>query len=98
MPAPDVEYYLLFMDALAGKLPEHPRLKLLGYDLTDETWTSSVLNCGHWQGELAPIAQRTGKNGLLSLEDAKLAQALLPKAWPGDPHGLVTIWALFEIQ
>jgi hypothetical protein len=21
----------------------------------------------------------------------------LPEAWPGDPHGLVTVWALFEI-
>ncbi len=39
------EYHLMFMDALAGDLPEHPRLKLLGYDLSDETWTSSLLNC-----------------------------------------------------
>jgi hypothetical protein len=96
-PAREREYYLLFMDALDGDLPEHPRLKLLGYDLSDETRTSSLLNCSDWQGELGPIAQRMGENGLLSLEDAKLAQALLPDAWPGDPHGLVTVWALFEV-
>jgi hypothetical protein len=92
------EYHLMFMDALGGDLPEHPRLKLLGYDLSDETWTSSLLNCFNWQGELEPIAQRTGENGLLlNLKDAELAQALLPEAWAGDPHGLVTVWALFEI-
>jgi hypothetical protein len=95
--AQEREYYLLFMDALEGGFPQHPRLKLLGYDLSDETWTSSLLNCCIWQGDLEPIAQRTGGNGLLGLEDAKLAQALLPEAWPGDPHGFVTVWALFEI-
>jgi hypothetical protein len=97
-PPGEGEYHLMFTDALAGDLPEHPRLKLLGYDLSDETWTSSLLNCSNWQGELAAIAQRTGENGLLRrLEDARLAQALLPDAWPGDPHSLVTVWALFEI-
>jgi hypothetical protein len=97
-PAPGREYHLMFTDALApGDPPEHPRLKLLGYDLSDETWTSSLLNCGRWQGMLEPIARRTGENGLLGLEDAKLAQALLPDAWGGDPHGFVTVWALFEV-
>jgi hypothetical protein len=97
-PARGREYHLLFMDALAaGDPPEHLRLKLLGYDLSDETWTSSLLNCCLWQGELEAIAGRTGENGLLGFDDAKLAQALLPNAWPGDPHGIVTVWALFEI-
>ena len=97
-PNPGSEYYLLFTDAFGpnGSL-QHPRLKLLGYDLSDETWTSSLLNCGQWQGVLEPIARRTSENGLLSLEDAKLAQALLPEAWCGDHHGYVTIWALFEV-
>jgi hypothetical protein len=98
VPTSNSEYYLLFTDALgpSGSIA-HPRLKLLGYDLSDETWTSSLLNCGRWQGALEPIARRTGENGLLSLEDAKLAQALLPEAWGEDPHGFVTIWALFEV-
>lgn len=97
-PAPGREYYLLFTNALSGgDLPEHPRLKLLGFDLSDETWTSSIFNCSTWQGELEAIAGRAGAHGLLSLEDAKLAQTLLPLAWPGDPHGIVTVWALFEV-
>lgn len=98
-PAPGREYYLLFTDALGpnGSV-RHSRLKPLGYDLSDETWTSSLLNCGRWQGVLEPIAQRTGENGLLSLEDAKLAQTLLPEAWPDDPHANVTVWALFEVS
>lgn len=98
VPVAGQEYYLLFTDALGpnGSI-QHPRLRLLGYDLSDETWTSSLLNCGQWQGVLEPIAQQTGENGLLSLEDAKLAQTLLPEAWGGDPHGYVTIWALFEV-
>jgi hypothetical protein len=72
-------------------------LKLLGHDLSDETWTSSLLNCGRWSGVLAPIAQRVNQYGLLNLEDAKKAQALLPQAWHDNPHAHVTIWALFEI-
>ena len=92
------EYYLLFTDAsgMNGSLA-HSRLTLLGYDLSDETWTSSLLNCGRWQGALEPIAQRTGENGLVSLEDAMLALSLLPEAWDGDPHSYVTVWALFEV-
>ena len=97
-PKPSREYYLMFTDAFGPHgMIEHPRLKLLGYDLSDETWTSSLLNCGQWQGVLEPIARRTGANGLLGLEDAKLAQSLLPDAWNGDPHGNVTVWALFEV-
>ena len=98
-PVSASEYHLLFTDALGpnGSV-EHPRLHLLGYDLSDETWTSSLLNCGRWEGVLEPIAQRTRANGLLGLEDAKLAQSLLPEAWGGDPHGFVTVWALFEVS
>ncbi|MFO0915263.1 MAG: hypothetical protein U0795_20040 [Pirellulales bacterium] len=98
VPADGNQYHLLFTDTLGphGSI-RHPRLKLLGYDLSDETWTSSLLNCGQWQGILEPIARRTSENGLLNLEDAKLAQALLPEAWSGDPHSFVTIWTLFEV-
>lgn len=92
------QYYLLLADALNEAIPQnHPRLKLLGYDLSDETRTSSLLNCGRWEGILAPIAQRVNKYGLLNLEDAKIAQSLLPDAWCNEPHAFVTIWALFEM-
>lgn len=101
LPIPEgcSEYYLLFTDALGinGSL-RHPRLTLLGYDLSDDTWTSSLLNCGRWQGVLEPIAQRTSRQGLLSLEDAKMAQSLLPDAWNHDHHASVTIWSLFEVS
>jgi hypothetical protein len=68
LPSPviDEQYYLLFTDALSLEIGHnHPRLKLLGYDLSDETWTSSLLNCGRWEGVLAPIAQRVNQYGLL---------------------------------
>ncbi|MGL5081129.1 MAG: hypothetical protein ACRC8A_06535 [Microcoleaceae cyanobacterium] len=100
LPAPrsDREYYLLFADALQETVPrDHPRLSLLGYDLSDETWTSSLLNCGRWEGTLAPIAQRVNQYGLLTLADAEAAQALLPDAWGDDPHAVVTVWALLEV-
>ncbi|MSU35006.1 MAG: hypothetical protein EXS36_07815 [Pedosphaera sp.] len=95
-PQPGREYHLLFTDALANPLPPDPRLRLLGHDLSDVTWTSSVMNCRRWRGRLAPIAARSGRNGLLTLEDAKAAQRLLPEEWPGDPHGRVTAWAIYE--
>jgi hypothetical protein len=99
LPSSEKEYYQLFTDALATEIPLlHPQLKFLGYDLSDETWTSSLLNCGRWEGSLAAIAQRVNQYGLLTLEDAKTAQALLPEAWNHDPHACVTIWALFEVS
>ena len=90
-------YYLLIADADRFPVAERPDLIFLGYDLSDWTWTSSLLNCGVWENELAPIAQRVNKFGLLSLEDARLAQGLLPQIWNGDPHAFVTVWALFEL-
>ncbi len=98
-PIPGQQYYLLFADALKEGIPQnHPRLKLLGYDLSDETWTSSLLNCGRWEGILAPLAQKVNQYGLLNLEDALIAQSLLPDAWCNDTHAFVTIWALFEMM
>lgn len=98
-PIPGKQYYQIFTDALKGNIPQnYPQLKLLGYDLSDETWTSSLLNCGRWQGNLAPLAQRVNEYGLLNLEDAKTAQTLLPEAWYNDAHAFVTIWALFEMK
>jgi hypothetical protein len=98
LPVSSKQYYQLFTDALAQEIPStHPRLKQLGYDLSDETWTSSLLNCGRWEGVLAPIAQRVNQYGLLDLEDAKAAQILLPEAWCNGDHAFVRIWALFEV-
>ncbi|MFE1746063.1 hypothetical protein [Coleofasciculus sp. H7-2] len=97
-PISNKQYHQLFTDALAQEIPSiHSRLKHLGYDLSDETWTSSLLNCGRWEGVLAPIAQRVNQYGLLNLEDAKTAQKLLPEVWCNNPHAFVKIWALFEV-
>lgn len=98
LPISSQQYYQLFTDALVQEIPSvHPRLKPLGYDLSDETWTSSLLNCGRWESGLASIAQRVNQYGLLSFEDAQTARKLLPDAWCNSPHSFVTIWALFEV-
>jgi len=91
------EYHLLFVDSEHHDTFTDPGLTFLGYDLSDETWTSSLLNCGRWQGQLAALAAGSRSNGLLDLLAAKTAQAVLPNEWDGDPHGYVTIWALYEV-
>ena len=96
-PVPEAQYTLLFMDSEAScSLPDHPRLKLLGYDLTDEHWSWSTLQdpCV-WVGDLEAVAMRRGENGLLDFADARLAQVLFRKAWPGIPQ--FTVWAMFEV-
>lgn len=98
LPQSTREYYLLMIEAKNEKISvNHPQLKFLGYDLSDGGWTSSLLNCGRWEGILAPIAQRVNQYGLLNWEDACLAQSLLPDAWNQDSHAFVTIWGLFEV-
>ena len=91
------EYYLMFVDADAHPMFNHPQLSFLGYDLSDETWTSSLLNCGKWEGRLESLAVECQENGLLDLPAAKKAQTLLPTEWDDDPHSNVTIWALYEM-
>jgi hypothetical protein len=96
-PVPEVQYTLLFMDAEASSsLTDHPRLKLLGYDLTDEHWSWSTLQdpC-MWAGDLRAVAMRRRENGLLDFADARLAQDLFRKAWPGIAQ--FSVWALFEV-
>jgi len=105
LPVPDPEqneYYLLAVDLLTepesvARLPDG--WKLLGYDVSDETRTSSLHNCGPWEGQLDPLTRRLNEFGLLSLADAELARKLLPVEW-GDHehHAHVTIWALYERQ
>ena len=92
------EYLLLSLDAESEPSPPaNVEARLLGHDLSDATHTSSLLNCGRWEGDLEPLTRRRNGYGLLSFDDALQAKALLPKAWPGDPHGHVTIWALYEL-
>ena len=92
------EYHLLIVDSEYHEIFSHPRLTFLGYDLSDETWTSTLLNCGPWEGKLATIAANRHSNGLLELPAAKTAQAILPDEWNNDPHSHVTIWALYEVS
>lgn len=92
------QYHLLFLDAEHEKVPPAGLdCRLLGHDLSDETHTSSLLNCGPWTGQLAPLTQRLNAYGLLDYHDAVLAKSLLPREWPDEPHGVVTVWALYEI-
>ena len=100
IPDPKDEYCLLAIDLLtesesAARIPDG--WKLLGHDLSDKTRTSSLLNCGPWEGQLEPLTRRLNEFGLLSLADAELARKLLPLAWgEQEHHAHVTIWALYE--
>ena len=100
IPDPNDQYYLLAIDLLAepeyaARLPDG--WKLLGYDLSDKTRTSSLHNCAPWRGQLEPLTRRLNDVGLLSLADAELARKLLPLEWgEHDHHAHVTIWALYE--
>lgn len=97
-PRGEREYHLLSVDAeREGPPPASARCTLLGHDLSDETHTSSVLNCGPWSGELAPFTKRLNGYGLLTLDDAVAVKSILPRVWPGDPHADVTVWALYEV-
>lgn len=95
-PKGDREYYLLVFDAVRHPAVDDPHFRLLGYDVSDETMTSSLMNCGSWNGELGSIAQRSQMNGLLTWDDAREAQRILPRVWNGDPHSHVFVWAMYE--
>jgi hypothetical protein len=100
IPDPNNEYYQLAINLLTesesvARLPDG--WKLLGHDLSDETQTSSLHNCGRWEGQLEPLTHRLNNVGLLSLADAELARKLLPLEWgEQERHAHVTIWALYE--
>ncbi len=94
------DYYQLAVD-----LSEEPvvdsgsGLTLLGYDMSDETWTSSLLNCGKWTGPLEKFEQELNEFGLLNHEHACRAQELLPEVWGEDnPHAFVDLWQLLEVD
>lgn len=95
-PKPPREFHLVAAAVGETEPPRPDGFELVGFDLSDETTTSSLLNCGPWQGDLEPLTERLDEDGLLTLADARLAQQLLPRVWgPVDPHAHVTIWALF---
>lgn len=95
-PASDHEYYLLGRLLGAEGVISIDGFDFLGCDLSDETMTSSVVNCGPWKGRLAPFVSRLNSVGLLSLADARQVQKLLPVEWGTDnPHATAQIWALY---
>lgn len=103
LPRPDAgtnQYYQLAINLSKEPEPElNSSITRLGCDLSDWTQTSSLLNCGPWKGKLAAIAGRINEHGLLSLDDARLAQKLLPEVWGDDePHAHVDIWLLCRID
>ncbi|MCF2151062.1 hypothetical protein IQ276_032490 [Desmonostoc muscorum LEGE 12446] len=97
-PVSSHQYYLLFASANKHKIPEnHPRLKLLGYDLLDVEGKSSLWNYRPWRGILKPLVQKVNRYGLLTWSDAVTAQAILPQAWHNHPRSVVKICTLFEV-
>lgn len=98
IPNPRDEYYLLAINLTTDSAACVPGAwKLLGYDLADETETSSLLNCAPWEGKLKPFTQRLNDVGLLSRADAEAAQKLLPEEWgEGMDHADAAIWAVYE--
>ncbi|MDZ8028902.1 MAG: hypothetical protein RMX97_30045 [Nostoc sp. DedQUE11] len=98
IPVSSQQYYLLFADANKQKIPEnHPRLKLLGYDLLDIEDKSSLWNYRPWKGDLKPLIQKVNQYGLFTWSDAATAQAILPQVWQNHPRSVVKICALFEV-
>lgn len=97
IPRVGLEYYLLALrcDGIPGPR-ECASFEFLGYDLCDETMTSSLLNCGPWDGALRGIAERMNRYGLLEWGDAQLAKEALPQEWGiGEAHAWVDVWALY---
>ncbi|MDZ8183683.1 MAG: hypothetical protein RMX96_02320 [Nostoc sp. ChiSLP02] len=97
-PASSQQYYLLFANPKKHNIPEnHPRLKLLGYDLIDIEGKSSLWHYRPWIGMLKPSIQKVNQYGLLTLPDAITAQNILPQAWQNHPRSIVKICTLFEV-
>jgi hypothetical protein len=96
-PRSSGEYYLLATKVTAASWNEtFAGFDFFGCDLSDETMTSSLLNCGPWTGALRRLADRLNSYGLLSIDDALEAQKLLATAWgPEEPHALADVWAVY---
>lgn len=104
----DHEYYLLAVNASKGEDTEflseldntigRESLRYLECDLSNRSLTSSLLNCGPWEGELAEYHERVNEVGLLSFEDAMAARKKLPEAFgKSDPLALADVWMLYEV-
>jgi hypothetical protein len=104
----DREYYLLAVNATKGEdvgfLREldntigRDALRYLECDLSNRTLTSSLLNCGPWEGDLAAYHERVNEVGLLSFEDAAAAREKLPAAFgQSDPLAHADVWMLYEV-
>jgi hypothetical protein len=95
-PSSDHEYYLLGRSLESEDATYIDGFDFLGCDLSDETMTSSVVNCGPWSGRLAPFVGRLNSVGLLSVSDARQVQDILPVEWgTEEPHAAAQIWALY---
>lgn len=95
-PTNNREYYLLGQLLESESPAAIDGFDFLGCDLSDETMTSSVLNCGPWKGRLAPYVGRLNSVGLLSASDARDVQQVLPAEWgAAEPHAAAQIWALY---
>ena len=96
-PRSDREYYLLGRSIDSESVEQVDGFDFLGYDLSDETMTSSVVNCGPWKGLLGPFVGRLNAYGLLSVADAREVQRVLPAAWgPSEPHAETKIWGSMD--
>lgn len=106
LPTIDIktQYYLLAVntskdgnDAMS-EISKDKNIQLLGYDLADSTYTSSVLNCGSWEDQLMSFKDKINQYGLLGFDDAKAVQAILPQVWgKEEPHAHVDVYAVFQI-
>jgi len=98
----DTHYYLVAVteDEIRYLRESGLKFHFLGIDLSDETLTSSVLNCGPWNGELEKFVRITTPFGLLpDLQTALEAQRSLPEAWgEEEPHAWTTAWHVYELS
>lgn len=93
---PSEYYQLKIMLSNTDTVPAVAGFRFLGIDLSDETHTSSILNCGPWDGSLKQYAKKLNRYGLLDLPTAIEVQRILPDEWQEDPHSFVDLWAIYE--
>ncbi|MCJ8268273.1 MAG: hypothetical protein MJK04_02620 [Psychrosphaera sp.] len=96
---PENEYYQLkIMVNKQDRVLNIPGFTYLGIDLTDETHTSSILNCGAWRKGLFKFTKKLNKFGLLDSDTALHIQQILPDEWQEDPHSFVDLWAVYAMR
>lgn len=97
VPDGDREYYQwkVMLDE-DGKVPKIPGFVFVGIDLSDETHTSSILNCGAWDHGLKQYKSNISDCGLLPLDIAMKVRGILPDEWRQDAHAYVDLWAIYK--